>query len=382
MSEVAREVFTEGVGFTPGDAAGRTVITDSVRGRALPDAILAKIDGGVSAEPAKEVPAAEAAKTEPAATATAATPPAEGADPAKPPAAVEPVKESALDPTEHAAARDRLTAMNAKLLADLEAAKAAPTASARSKLEDAAESYIDNHIGALRALIARGLGIDDPDHEDVTVELTALTHDLTSRQFSVPLDAAQQASRDAAKDRQALARDKKSRKAESDAAASKTSASADAELANQHAAFIGNRLSTSDYPFLHAMAQDVDGLPPAHLVLRVIEHGGRTGEIDRPKMSDDALIAYAAKKIEAHYKALAEKIDKARTPSPPSTASPEPAKAPDANTSASQGSPQGHGGRKLTAADSSAAPATPPSAPKQSTRPKSRAEFLRERFGD
>jgi hypothetical protein len=380
MSEVAREVFTEGIGFTPGDAAGRTVITDSVRGRALPDAILAKIDGGVSAEPAKEAPAAEVAKTEPVATAPAATPPAEGADPAK--AAAEPAKESALDPTEQDAARERLTAMNAKLLADLEAAKAAPTAAARSKLEDAAETYIDNHIGAVRALIARGLGIDDPDHEDVTAELTALTHDLTSKQFSVPLDAAQQASRDAAKARQALARDKRSRKAESDAAASKSSASAGAELANQHAAFIGNRLSTSDYPFLHAMAQKVDGMAPGHLVLRVIEHGGRTGEIDRPKMSDDALIAYAAKKIETHYKALVEEIDKARTPSPPSTAQPEPAKAPDANTSASQGSPQSHGGRKLTAADGSAAPATPPSAPKPSTRPKSRAEFLRERFGD
>jgi hypothetical protein len=394
MTAAVRDVFTEGAGFTPA-TEGRIVITDASRSRALPESILAKIDGKAAppAEPAKDAPAAEPAKIEAkpdpsVSNSDASAPGSDGAKPAE--AAADPAKEAepakdappatAPDALAEATARaERVAAHNAKLLVELEAARGKPAS--RSKLDDAADGYIDDHYAAVRHLIARGLGIDDPEDAAVTAELAALTSDLTSKVFGVSLDTTQQAARDAAKARQALARDKRTRKAESDAAAKGDQATAEASKAEQAATFIGNRLSTKDYPLLHALSADLDGLPPAQLVWKVIDHASRTGEIDPSKMPDDQLIAHAAKKIETHYQALAGKIGKA-SPSP-STAQPAPAAEPVAATSASQGATQSHGGRKLTAADSSAAPATPPSAPPRSPpKPKTRAEFLAQRFPD
>jgi hypothetical protein len=413
--EDARDVATDGEGFRARPAGGRDVMYDGrATTRLLPPALLAKLQEGWGERPAAAPAAAPvAAAAPPAAPATEPAVPVADAAPAAP---AEPAKPADAPPApppdlaELTAARDRLSAQNAKLLADLETARA-PVPSARSKVDEAADDYIDDPETAIRHVIARALGLDDPQHAEVTAELDALIPDLTAKRFAVPLDATQQASRDAAKVRQALTRDKRSRKAESDAAAKAQTAIAEQAKVDQAATVIGNRLSlartASDgkpapswreaYPLSMSMAQRLSGMPPERLVATVIQQGLATGRYDQARAGDDEyLLASALGDIESDYQSIADSFGKARPAptlsppqaSPPSTASPPPAPAPAASTSASQVPPQGHGGRTLTQADSSVAPATPPSTPAPApTQPStrkllSRKAFLDQRYGN
>lgn len=365
--------------------------------RAIPAETLAKLGAkwteqapAAEAKPAEGAAPAEAAKTE-TPTADATKP-----DPAKPAEAPVPSPDDIKaifgdrKPADVKAELDRYLEHNRKLAAELEEARKPKTSAARGKLDDAADTYVDDSVGAVRRLIAHSLGYDDPDHADVTAELTALTSDLTAKQFGVQLDAAQQAARDAAKARQALARDKRSRKAESDAATNDPGKS-EAEAAKRATEFIGNRLVAQrtgpdgkalpplkeQFPLAAAMAART-GRSLEDQIFDAYRRELPTGRFDPQRLhDDDYLISEAGKILEAHYQDLADTLGKARPT--PSTAQPKPpATAPAAATSESQGQPQSHGGRTaLTAADSSVAPATPLTAPTttQKRRP-SRDEFL------
>jgi hypothetical protein len=440
-SLVSQETFVEGGGFRPASADERDVARDGAgfqsrpagttdviydgrsSSRILPPALLAKLQVGWGEKPAEatpEKPAEAVSAPAPAAATPSATPPAEATKPPAEAAKPEPTAVPATEPpppppelAELTAARERLSAQNAKLLADLETARAAPKPVERSKLVEAFDEYIDNPLAAIRRGIAHALGLDDPEHAEVTAELDALIPDLTAKQLSVPLDPAQQASRDAAKARQALARDKRSRKAESEAATKAQTAQAEQAKVDQVATFIGNRLSlartASDgkatpswrdaHPLTMSMAQRLSGMTPERLVASVVQQGLATGRYDQTRANDDDyLIASALRDIESDYQVIADDLIKARptppTPtlsppqvSPPSTAATTPpAPAPAATTSASQAPPQGHGGRTLTQADSSVAPATPPSTPAPATpqptkKLLSRKDFLDQRYG-
>lgn len=408
-----RETFAEGGGFKPvgGDTAPKHVRTEGgTSARLIPPAILAKLDAAWAKNEAPAeggaAPAANgaAAPAQPAAGAPAAAAPADPAKPAegKPPETTAPAPAPTADeirtlfgdrpPAAVKAELDRVIEHNRKLAADLEEARKAPAgARAGGAGEDLAEAYIDDSATTLRKFIARAIGAEDPQHADVTAEMEGLYRDLTASLFGVQLDAAQQAARDAAKARQALARDKRSRKAEGDAAAATAQASAEAATAKKAAEFIGNRLSATrtgpdgkpapslreQFPLAAALAQRPGARPLEDQILEVYRRELQTGRFDPARLADDDyLISESGKILESYYQDLAETLGKARNPTP-STAPPTPAPAPDATASAAQ-PPQGHGGRTLTAADSSTAPATlrtSPTNPKP-TRPKTREELF------
>jgi hypothetical protein len=205
--------------------------------------------------------------------------------------------------------------------------------------------------------------------------------------LGAPLEVAQQAARDAAKARQALARDKRTRTAQGD-----SSAASEEATTKRTTEFIGNRLSATrtasdgkalpslreQFPLAAAMAGRHGSPPLEAQIYEVYRRELHTGRFDPQRLNDDDyLISESAKLLESQYQDLADALGKARTPS---TATPTtPAIAPAAATIASQGPPQGHGGRTaLTAADSSVAPATPPTpaAPKRTKQLQSREEFL------
>lgn len=276
-------------------------------------------------------------------------------------------------PAEIKAELDRYAEANRRLVAEMETGRKQPAA-------DDDSDYIDNSVGAVRRLIAKQLGIADPQHADVTAELNALTLDLNSAMLGAPLEVAHQAARDAAKARQALARDKRTRTAQGD------SSSASEEAATKQAtAFIGNRLSATrsapdgkalpslreQFPLAAAMAGRHGSPPLEAQIYEIYRRELATGRFDPQRLNDDDyLIAEAGKLLESQYQDLAETLGKARTPST-ATPPPAPAPAPAAAPSASDGPPQGHGGRTaLTAADSSQAPPTPPTppAPKPTTK--------------
>lgn len=285
-------------------------------------------------------------------------------------------------PAEIKAELDRYAEHNRRLVAEIETARKAPAAPA-----DDAGAYIDDSVGDVRRRIARALGHEDPNHADVTAELQALTLELNAAVFGATLDDAQQAKRDAAKARQALARDTRARKAQGESQPSSEEAAA-----KQATAFIGNRLSATrtgsdgkalpalrdQFPLAAVMAQRPGAPPLEAQIYEIYRRELNTGRFDPARVNDDDyLISEAGKILESHYQDLAETLGKARTPStatPPTPAPPAPA------PSASDGPPQGHGGRTaLTAADSSQAPPTPPTppAPKPTTKKlMSKGEFF------
>jgi hypothetical protein len=340
-----------------------------------------------------EVPAGEPAAAAPPAGATTEA----GTDAAKPAEqalAAAPVTDDikALfgerKPAEIKAELDRYVEANRRLVAEAETARAKPAAPVADDGD-----YIDDSVGFVRRGIARQLGITDPMHADVTAELQALTLDLNSEMLGAPLETAHKAARDAAKARQALARDKRTRTAQGD-----SSTASEEATTKQTTAFIGNRLSASrtspdgkalpslreQFPLAAAMAGRHGSPPLEAQIYEVYRRELHTGRFDPQRLNDDDyLIATAGEVLESYhrsqYQDLADALGKARPPStetPPTT----PAPAPAAATIASQGPPQGHGGRTaLTAADSSVAPATPPTvpAPKPTTKKlQSREEFF------
>jgi hypothetical protein len=384
--------------FSSADGSDPAAIIKREGGSAAPlpsQEILAKFGATWAQDPA--APAAEpgakpveVAAGEPAA---AAPPPGTTPDAAKPaePAPADVTAMSTDDlkalfgerkPAEIKAELDRYVEANRRLVAEAETARTKPAAPVADDGD-----YIDDSINFVRRGIARQLGISDPMHADVTAELQALTLDLNSAMLGAPLEVAQQAARDAAKARQALARDKRTRTAQGD-----SSAASEEATANKTTAFIGNRLSASrtspdgkalpslreQFPLAAAMAGRHGSPPLEAQIYEVYRRELHTGRFDPQRLNDDDyLISESAKLLESQYQDLADALGKARTPS---TATPTtPAIAPAAATIASQGPPQGHGGRTaLTAADSSVAPATPPTpaAPKRTKQLQSREEFL------
>lgn len=307
-------------------------------------------------------------------------------------APAEPAKAAAPTPPEDwktqlettAAERTRYETANKALLSELEELKKQPARKAASALlEEAGSEYIDNSKGSLRKLIANAFGLDDPNHADVTAELSALANDLTSELFGVQLDTAQQASREAAKARQALARDKRERKAESDANANKATATAETSQAEQSAAFIGNRLSQArdgkalreQFPLTMALAERVDGMSPEKLIWTVYQRESKLGRYDQARSSDDDyLITETARLIETHYQALADAVAKAKPLPSTSTATTEQAGLkPDAQESARKDQRQSHGARTLTQAAASVAPATQPAVKTKTEKAKPKA---------
>lgn len=298
---------------------------------------------------------------------------------AKPEGEAKPDEAKAEPVNEYKTQAERLEAANRNLIAELETERTKPrvTSTHNKLVEDARSEYLDDQTASIRKFIAAALHHEDPNHADVTAEMALLYGDLTSKELGVSLTESQQASRDAARARQLLARDKRERKADSEAAASKVSADAEAKKADSAATFIHNRISSksADYPLLHALAQDIDGLSPGHLLWKVMERESNSGVIDAKTMSDDQMIEAAAKLVEKHYQELAEKIGKAKPQ--PKESQPSTAEAPktDAQTSTSKDQRQSHGARTLNKADASVAPATPPAKKAEATKSDAKPKF-------
>lgn len=289
-------------------------------------------------------------------------------------------------PDEHAVRADRLTEHNRKLVAELESLRSRPVRgepSARDRsLDEAERIYLEDPIKSIRRLVATAIGVDDPNSKDVDAELTGLYQDLTERELSVSLDPVQKASREAARTRKLLERDKRERKAETTDAASKAEADAEVRQAAEVATLIGNRLLTSKhaerYPLLMTHAHRIDGMKPEDLIWAGIRRGIASGELD-PKTSDDQLIDAVSRKIEPYYQSLRDAL--AVNPSPVTatgTAAPSTQASPAAESKAG---PTGQGTRTITNASASVAPATPPAikAATDDTKPKYRNERERRR---
>lgn len=376
------EDFDEGAPsqFRPGEKAASTDLWEGEYGnRVLPESTSKLIDKMVADAPVDPDEAEiDAPPADPAAPVEAAQPPA-GSQPGNTPL---PPGEWQAKLDAEIATRTRMESVNKQLVADLEAARKPPESPPVPKLlNEAGQEYLENDIAAVRKLIAAGHGLDDPNHADVTAELAALTNILTAHVFNVPLDPAHQASRDAARARQLLARDKRERKAESDQAAQRVTAQAETQKADHAASYIGNQLQAKDYPLLTALSHDIDGVSPGHVAWRALETAKKLGKIDETKMSEADLIAYGAKEAETHYQAFRDKILKAI---PTSTAE-QPAKKPDAPGSASTDQRQSHGARTLTQAAASVAPATSPAVKTrtaQPTRLPSKRDILAKHFPD
>lgn len=261
---------------------------------------------------------------------------------------------------------DAVERANRKLVADLEAARAAPREAPLSErhtqLADAEETYVNEGASAaFRKFLGVVLGAA-PDSKEVEAELALAYMDLTAGDLGVPLTDAQQAKRDAARARLALARDKKERKSAAETPKPvPEQTGADIE---KMSSFIGNRLTTKnaegkslgdDFPLLTRFSQTLDGMSPDTLIARTIDLYSKTGVIDVASYGnrDDDLIRDVAKKIEEHYDNLASEFGKAKTPKTDTTQS-KPAIAPT-----SEEQRQSHGAR-ITNANAGAAPASPP----------------------
>lgn len=320
---------------------------------------------------AVEVAAGTSASPTPAAAATAApvaTPPAPEVKPA-----VE----------DHAAAIERLSTKNREIVAELEKLKsggpkrAEPDARAKS-LDEIERMFGDNPVAAIRKLAALHHNVADPASKDVDAEMSGIYQDLTERELNVPLDPATKAQRESARTRKLLEREQRERRAEQEAASKPPPEDPEAKMFADHSTIIGTHLSSKQpdgkavadaYPLTMKFAERLHGNKPSDLILRAIRSGFATGEFD-PKATDDALITQAAKKLEAHYQALADSFVEARQPStaPPTTA--------DATAPKVEAQPQAS--RTITNASASVAPATPPAKPEPAaTKPKYRNEAER-----
>lgn len=336
-----------------GDVADAPAAVEPAKTESLPAAAGAADAGAVAASPAAATPAAAAAA------------PAPAADPATPDQAAE-----------HRERADRLATHNQRLLAEnaeLRKRGATRELSAREKALDVAErGYFDDSVGSIRQLIAVAIGSDDPKSKEVDEELKGLYQDLTERELSVSLDTATKANREAARTRKILERDKRERKAETTTPAA-TPDPAEAARDAEHLSIISDWMTTEDaatkFPLLMKHSQYFDGMEPKNLVLSIIRNGFETGEFD-PKSDDKKLIDAASRKIEAHYKSVADRFGPA-----PSTAAPT-TQATVATDS--KADPQGNGTRTITNASASVAPATPP-AKKPETQTEEKPKFRNER---
>ena len=230
-----------------------------------------------------------------------------------------------------------------------------------SALDEIEKSYLDDNIGAVRKFISVVLGVKS-DSKEVDEELSGLYVDLTSRELNVPLDQAPKAARDAARTRQALARDKRERKAESEAGNKKVSESSEAKQQSERSEYINSLLDTKHndstlrerYPLAIALAERFEAVKPEVALWKILERGVKSGDI-KPSGNDLDMLDQAAKLMEEHYDNIIETALKAK---PKKNTAPVETKSEAKEKSEAQS--QSHGARNLKNADASVAPATPP----------------------
>ncbi len=355
---------------------GAEVIHEGGRGsRALPAstaALLERLDAPAAPGAAAVPPQPPAAPAPP----PSRPPPAAGSPAAAPPlpAPAAPADTVQAQLEQLTAERARLVEANRRLVESAEAARAGAPPPTAAMLDELAGEYGRDTAGAIRKVVARFLGVDDPAHPDVDAELAGLTTDLTSHVHKVSMDPSQQALRNTAQTRILLAHDKKTRKAESETAAKEAQAKAEADKASQAVSFIGNRLSAVQpdgstikqvAPLAATLIPKLTGRSFEEEILVTQRQLRDAGVLDPARLHDDDYIVKAtAIYLESQAKAHVDLVDAARPqPSTATTTTTPPAPAPAASTSASQAPPHSHGGRSLTQADSSAAPAVPPSVP-------------------
>lgn len=277
----------------------------------------------------------------------------------------------------------RLEATNRQLLARAEAREkqAAPSNPRVEALLAAEQAYVDEGpIAAVRKFISIVLD-SKHDGQDVDTELAGLYTDLTARDLNVPLEQSHLALREASRARLALARDKRERKAQSDAATSKPE-QADDQPSDQAITFIDNQLRTKgegdktfadEFPMLMTMAEHLDGAPPGKLLATVIKREIQIGNLD-PKLPDDVLIRTAAQRIEKHYQGLWSKFPGSKTDITKSGDS----KTATATT-ASKDQRQATQARTINNATASVAPATSPKTKKIEPKTEERPKFKSKR---
>lgn len=277
----------------------------------------------------------------------------------------------------------KLEEHNRRLASELDTERKKPrvTPSKRDQaLSEAEQAYVDEGpVVAMRKFLSVVLDVP-PDSPDVDAELSGLYTDLTARELNVPLEQSHKAIREAARARLALARDKRERKAQSEA--TKPEPTDGSEGVEQAAKLIGSRMTAQregsksfadEHPLLMTFARDLDGFPPEVLVAKVIQREIQVGTLD-PSLGDDELIRRAAKIVESHYTAIADRFSKAKpSQTPDTTKSSEQVATPKKTESNEQR--QGTGARTITSAAASVAPATSPTKKQTTSGEKTRKDF-------
>lgn len=229
-----------------------------------------------------------------------------------------------------------------------------------ARLEAAETEYLSDPIKALHKHIAAVFGHDDENHDDVKKEVMDLFLDLTSHVGGVTQDPGHLAKRQSDRTRREWEREKKGRAASGKKA---DEAAAQEQRAKQVDGIIGEidkvvQPDAEKYPLLTALAPHLDGKTPGRVIYELVEAGIKRGDFkaDEP---DDVLIAKAAKAAEAYYTKRADPLRSALQPK--STATPTAAAkttAPAAQVEREK--PRTSKEARVTNADASVAPATPP----------------------
>jgi hypothetical protein len=286
----------------------------------------------------------------------------------------------------------RLDRVNRELLAQVETLGKAPKASSDPRIEAllaADQAYVDEGpVAAVRKFISVVLAAAH-DSKDVESELAGLYTDLTARELGVPLDTSHLAMREAARARLALARDKRERKVQSEAASQKPGTAGSDQVDEAAITYIDNQLTTKreggksfadEHPMLMAMAEHLDGAKPGKLLAKVIKQEIQVGNLDR-NLPDDVLIRKAAQRIEEHYQGLWKKFPTSQ-PKTDITKSGDQKTAPA--KAASNEQRQQTQARTINNASASVAPATSPKTkkaePKVEERPKFKSDKERREY--
>jgi hypothetical protein len=335
-------------------------------------------EGGAAAQGTESAPAASetpggsegggAAATEgdaPSATTAAPGPAADKAptEPAKPAAASQP------DPDLIARAA-RLEEHNAKLLAELETARAKPAAEPdehTKTLHEIERNLSSDFVGSLRKLMALHAGLKE-DSPDLDQLMAGGYSEWTAKELKLQLDPAQQASIGTRRNTLLIERDKRERDAAAKAAEAKAAADAEQRSNAEYARQLDTHLETvkhgEKYPLMMALAPDLDGMSPGALLRTLVQRGIKSGEIPK-EWTGDKLTEHYSNKIEAHYQKHIERIEavkaKAKPAAPPTSTAPQ-AQASDSTTDNKAGAPSNTGARTITNASASVAPASPPAA--------------------
>ncbi len=272
-------------------------------------------------------------------------------------------KAAAVEADERDAIIERQRKANEKLLADLEAARkgADESLAARAKrLEEAEESYIADPVKAIRLFIANALQVE-PDSPEVDRELGDFHVDLTSAVAGVTLDPVHRATRESARTRLEWAREKKRREAGEKKQTDEQARAQRTQQVEYATSLIREGLKPQAQKFPSLQLASALGQAPEKLVYELLEKGLKAGDFD-PNWSDDKLLDAAATLAENHFKPIAERVRASINPTSTATASAgKPAVAASDKSSTRQST-----GARVTNADASVAPATPP-APKPST---------------